>query len=95
MGEDMMDKYFEIREQLKTVQNELGLKLEAILEKYGYDRSLAWFNFNQDRFIIIWTLGFLPMELLRAFEKEFGEIKEIHTTTMSNNFNIWFKKDGE
>lgn len=95
MGEDMMDKYFEIREQLKTVQNELGLKLEAILEKYGYDKSLAWFNFNQDRSIIIWTLGFLPMELLRAFEKEFGEIKEIHTTTMSNNFNIWFKKDGE
>ena len=51
-----MDKYFEIREQLKVLQNELGLKLEAILEKYGYDRSLAWFNFNQDRFIIIWTL---------------------------------------
>lgn len=95
MGEDMMDKYFEIREQLQTVQNELGLKLEAILEKYGYDKSLAWFNFNQDRFIIIWTLDLLPMELLRAFEKEFGEIKEIHTTTMSNNFNIWFKKDGE
>lgn len=90
-----MDKYFEIREQLQSLQNELGLKLEAILEKYGYDRSLAWFNFNQDRFIIIWTVDFLPMKLLRAFEEEFGEIKEIHTATMSNNFNIWFKKDGE
>ena len=61
-----MDKYFEIREQLKVLQNELGLKLEAILEKYGYDRSLAWFNFNQDHFIIIWTIDYLPMELLRA-----------------------------
>ena len=91
----MMDKYFEIREQLRTIQNDLSLKLEAILEKYGYDRSLAWFNFNQDRFIIIWTVDHLPMELLKAFEEEFGEIKEIHTTTMSNNFNIWFKKDGE
>ena len=90
-----MDKYFEIREQLHSLQNELKLKLEAILEKYGYDRSLAWFNFNQDRFIIIWTVDFLPMELLRAFEKEFGEIKEIRTNTMSNHFNIWFKKDGE
>jgi hypothetical protein len=91
----IMEKYFEIREQLKSIQNELGLKLEAILEKYGYDRSLAWFNFNQDRFIIIWTVDHLPMEILRAFEQEFGEIKEIHTTTMSNNFNIWFKKEGE
>lgn len=90
-----MDGYFEIREQLKTLQNELGLKLETILEKYGYDRSLAWFNFNQDRFIIIWTVDHLPMELLKAFEQEFGEIKEIHTTTMSNNFNILFKKEGE
>ena len=90
-----MKDYFEIREQLKVLQNELGLKLEAILERYGYDRSLAWFNFNQDRFVIIWTVDHLPMGILRAFEEEFGEIKEIHTTTMSNNFNIWFKKDGE
>lgn len=90
-----MKGYFEIREQLKTLQNELGLQLEAILEKYGYDRSIGWFNFNQDRFVIIWTLDHLPYELLKAFEDEFGEIKEIHTTTMSNNFNIWFKKDGE
>ena len=90
-----MDNYFEIKEQLQALQNELGLKLEAILDKYGYERSLAWFNFNQDRFVIIWTLDCLPMELLKAFEEEFGEIKEIHTTTMSNNFNIWFKKDGE
>lgn len=77
------------------LQNELGLKLEAILEKYGYDRSLAWFNFNQDRFIIIWTVDYLPMELLKAFEAEFGPIRDIHTTTMSNNFNIYFKKEGE
>ena len=90
-----MDEYFEIREQLRTLQNELELKLEAILEKYGYNMGLAWFNFNQDRFIIIWTVDHLPMQLLKAFESEFGEIKEIHTTTMSNNFNIWFKKDGE
>ena len=90
-----MDNYFEIKEQLQALQNELGLKLEAILDKYGYERSLAWFNFNQDRFVIIWTLDCLPMELLKAFEEEFDEIKEIHTTTMSNNFNIWFKKDGE
>lgn len=91
----VMDKYFEIREQLQSLQNELGLKLEVILEKYGYDRTIAWFNFNQDRFIIIWTVDHLPMEILKAFEQEFGEIKEIHTTTMSNNFNIWFKKEGE
>lgn len=90
-----MDKYFEIRKQLQTLQNELGLKLETILDKYGYDKSIAWFNFNQDRFIIIWTLDYLPMGLLREFEEEFGEIKDIHTTTMSNNFNIWFKKEGE
>lgn len=90
-----MDKYFEVRKQLQTLQNELGLKLEAILEKYGYDRSLAWFNFNQDRFIIIWTVDYLPMQILKALEEEFGPIKEIHTTTMSNNFNIYFKKEGE
>lgn len=90
-----MKDYFEIRDQLKSLQNELGLKLEAILEKYNYDRSIAWFNFNQDRFIIIWTVDHLPMKILKAFEQEFGEIKEIHTTTMSNNFNIWFKKEGE
>ena len=90
-----MDKYFEIRKQLQVLQNELGLKLEAILEKHGYDRSLAWFNFNQDRFIIIWTVDYLPMELLKAFEEEFGPIRDIHTTTMSNNFNIYFKKEGE
>lgn len=90
-----MDKYFEVRKQLQTLQNELGLKLETILDKYGYDKSIAWFNFNQDRFIIIWTLDYLPMGLLREFEEEFGEIKDIHTTTMSNNFNIWFKKEGE
>lgn len=90
-----MKDYFEIRDQLKSLQNELGLKLEAILEKYNYDRSIAWFNFNQDRFIIIWTVDHLPMKILNAFEEEFGEIKEIHTTTMSNNFNIWFKKEGE
>ena len=90
-----MKDYFEIRDQLKTLQNELGLQLEAILEKYGYDRGLAWFNINQDRFVIIWTGHHLPMELLKDFESEFGEIKEIHTTTLSNNFNIWFKKEGE
>ena len=90
-----MNDYFEIREQLQSLQNELELKLEAILEKYGYNMGLAWFNFNQDRFVIIWTLDHLPMELLKAFEEEFGEIKEIHTTTMSNNFNIWFKKESE
>lgn len=90
-----MDKYFEVRKQLQTLQNELGLKLEAILEKYGYDRSLAWFNFNQDRFIIIWTVDYLPMQILKALEEEFGPIKEVHTTTMSNNFNIYFKKEGE
>lgn len=90
-----MDKYFEIRKQLQVLQNELGLKLEAILEKYGYDRSLAWFNFNQDRFIIIWTENYLPMKILKAFEEEFGPIMDIHTTTMSNNFNIYFRKEGE
>ena len=91
----ILDKYFEIRYKLKLIQEELGLKLEEILERNGYDRSLAWFNFNQDRFVIIWTLDHLPMKLLRDLEDEFGEIKEIHTTTMSNNFNIWFRKDGE
>lgn len=90
-----MDKYFKVRKQLQTLQNELRLKLEAILEKYGYDRSIAWFNFNQDRFIIIWTIDYLPMEILRALEEEFGEIWDIHTTTMSNNFNIWFRKEGD
>lgn len=90
-----MEKYFKIRKQLQTLQNELGLKLEEILKKYGFDRDIAWFNFNNDRFIIIWSLDFLPIDVLKAFEAEFGEIKEIHTTTMSNNFNIWFKKEEE
>ena len=90
-----MEKYFEIREQLQVFQKELGLKLKTILDKYGYDRTLAWFNFNHDRFVIIWTVDYIPMEILKAFEEEFGEIKDIHTTTMSNNFNIIFKKDGE
>ena len=38
---------------------------------------------------------YFEIRLLKAFEEEFGEIKEIHTTTMSNNFNIWFKKESE
>lgn len=93
MGEDMMDKYFEIREQLQTVQNELSLKLEAILEKYGYDKSLAWFNFNQDRFIIIWTNGKLPMSVLVKFEENFGDIDCICATRLSDNLNIVFKRN--
>ena len=90
-----MEKYFEIRNQLKTIQNELGLQLEKILEEYGYDRSFAWFNFNQDRFIIIWGADYIPMDVLKALEEEFGEIKDVRTTQMSSKLQVYYKKDGE
>ena len=63
-----MDKYFEIKEQLKGMQKELMGKLEHILDENDIPKDSSWFNFNSDKFVIIWTNGRLPMSVLVKFE---------------------------
>lgn len=93
MGEDMMDDYFSIREQLKSMQKELMVKLEHILDENDIPKDSSWFNFNNDRFVIIWTNGKLPMNVLIKFQETFGEIEYIYSPRLSDNLNIVFKRD--
>lgn len=93
MGEDMMDKYFEIKEQLKDMQKELMVKLEHILDENDIPKDSSWFNFNNDKFVIIWTNGKLPMSVLVKFEENFGDIDYIYSTSLSDNLNIVFKRE--
>lgn len=93
MGEDMMDKYFEIKEQLKDMQKELIVKLEHILDENDIPKDSSWFNFNNDKFVIIWTNGKLPMSVLVKFEENFGDIDYIYSTRLSDNLNIVFKRE--
>lgn len=93
MGEDMMDKYFEIKEQLKDMQKELLVKLEHILDENDIPKDSSWFNFNNDKFVIIWTNGKLPMSVLVKFEENFGDIDYIYSTRLSDNLNIVFKRN--
>lgn len=93
MGEDMMDKYFEIKEQLKDMQKELMVKLEHILDENDIPKDSSWFNFNNDKFVIIWTNGKLPMSVLVKFEENFGDIDYIYSTRLSDNLNIVFKRE--
>lgn len=93
MGEDMMDKYFEIKEQLKDMQKELLVKLEHILDENDIPKDSSWFNFNNDKFVIIWTNGKLPMSVLVKFEENFGDIDYIYSTRLSDNLNIVFKRE--
>jgi hypothetical protein len=95
MGEDMMDDYFSIREQLKDMQRELMGKLEHILDENDIPKDSSWFNFNNDRFVIIWTNGKLPMSVLVKFEETFGDIDYIYSTRLSDNLNIVFKRDNQ
>jgi hypothetical protein len=88
-----MDNYFDIREQLKDMQKELMNKLEHILEENNIPSDSGWFNFNQDRFVIIWTNGTLHMDVLKKLEDAFGEIDFIYSTKLSENLNIVFKRD--
>ena len=88
-----MDKYFEIKEQLKGMQKELMVKLEHILDENDIPKDSSWFNFNNDKFVIIWTNGKLPMSVLVKFEENFGEIDYIYSTRLSDNINIIFKRD--
>ena len=59
-----MDKYFEIKEQLKGMQKELMVKLEHILDENDIPKDSSWFNFNNDKFVIIWANRQLPMNVL-------------------------------
>lgn len=93
MGEDMMDKYFEIKEQLKGMQKELMGKLEHILEENDIPKDSSWFNFNNDKFVIIWANKKLPMNVLMKLQESFGEIDYIYSTKVSDNINIIFKRD--
>lgn len=93
MGEDMMDKYFSIREQLKGMQKELMVKLEHILDENDIPKGSGWFNFNNDKFVIIWTNRQLPMNVLMKLQESFGEIDYIYSTKVSDNINIIFKRD--
>ena len=93
MGEDMMDKYFEIKEQLKDMQKELMVKLEHILDENDIPKDSSWFNFNNDKFVIIWANGKLPMSVLVKFEETFGDIDYIYSTSLSDNLNIVFKRE--
>ena len=92
MGEDMMDKYFEIKEQLKGMQKELMVKLEHILDENDIPKDSSWFNFNNDKFVIIWANRRLPMNVLMKLQESFGEIDYIYSTKVSDNLNIVFKR---
>ena len=92
MGEDMMDKYFEIKEQLKGMQKELMVKLEHILDENDIPKDSSWFNFNNDKFVIIWANRRLPMNVLMKLQETFGEIDYIYSTKVSDNLNIVFKR---
>ena len=88
-----MNDYFSIREQLKGMQKELMVKLEHILDENDIPKDSSWFNFNNDRLIIIWTNGKLPMSVLVKFEETFGDIDYIYSTRLSDNLNIVFKRE--
>ena len=88
-----MDKYFEIKEQLKGMQKELMVKLEHILDENDIPKDSSWFNFNNDKFVIIWANRQLPMNVLMKLQESFGEIDYIYSTKMSDNINIIFKRD--
>ena len=87
-----MDKYFEIKEQLKGIQKELMGKLEHILDENDIPKDSSWFNFNNDKFVIIWTNGKLSMNVLMKLQETFGEIDYISSTRISDNLNIVFKR---
>ena len=87
-----MDKYFEIKEQLKGMQKELMGKLEHILEENDIPKDSSWFNFNNDKFVIIWANKQLPMNVLMKLQESFGEIDYISSTRVSDNINIVFKR---
>lgn len=88
-----MDKYFEIKEQLKSMQKELMVKLEHILDENDIPKDSSWFNFNNDKFVIIWANRQLPMNVLMKLQESFGEIDYIYSTKVSDNINIIFKRD--
>ena len=88
-----MNDYFSIREQLKGMQKELMVKLEHILDENDIPKDSSWFNFNNDRLVIIWTNGKLPMSVLVKFEETFGDIDYIYSTRLSDNLNIVFKRE--
>ena len=88
-----MDKYFEIKEQLKGMQKELMGKLEHILDENDIPKDRSWFNFNNDKFVIIWTNGKLSMNVLMKLQETFGEIDYLYSTRTSDNLNIIFKRD--
>lgn len=88
-----MNDYFSIREQLKDMQKELMGKLEHILDENDIPKDSSWFNFNNDRLVIIWTNGKLPMSVLVKFEETFGDIDYIYSTRLSDNLNIVFKRE--
>ena len=87
-----MDKYFEIKEQLKGMQKELMGKLEHILDENDIPKDSSWFNFNNDIFVIIWANGKLSMNVLMKLQESFGEIDYISSTRVSDNLNIVFKR---
>lgn len=88
-----MNDYFSIREQLKDMQKELMVKLEHILDENDIPKDSSWFNFNNDKFVIIWTNGKLPMSVLVKFEENFGDIDYIYSARVSDNLNIVFKRN--
>lgn len=87
-----MDKYVEIKEQLKGMQKELMGKLEHILDENDIPKDGGWFNFNSDKFVIIWTNGKLSMNVLMKLQETFGEIDYISSTRISDTLNIVFKR---
>lgn len=88
-----MNDYFSIREQLKDMQKELMVKLEHILDENDIPKDSSWFNFNNDKFVIIWANRKLPMNVLMKLQESFGEIDYIYSTKVSDNINIIFKRD--
>ena len=67
-------------------------KLEHILEENDIPKDSSWFNFNNDKFVIIWANKKLPMNVLMKLQESFGEIDYISSTRVSDNINIVFKR---
>ena len=88
-----MEEYFKLRNTLKEIQAELQDKLEKILTDNVFGRDVAWFNFNNDTFIVIWTAPYLPIKVLMDLEKVFGRIDCLYTSRISDNIQIKFEKE--
>lgn len=91
----MVDNYFKVKKQLEELQEELDGKLRKILEKNGYDEIFAWFKFNDDELVIVWSDTRLPRQIIDDFEDEFGKIDYIYISNNPLSQKVFIKFGGE